>query len=31
MELNKLICVKKKASGLHFYKGHDEFKEDQPN
>ena len=26
MELNKWICIKKKADGLYFYKGHDEFK-----
>ena len=25
-ELNKLIYAKKKASGLYFYKGHDEVK-----
>ena len=31
MELNKLICAKKKASGLYFYKGHDEVKEGLPN
>ena len=31
MELNKEICVKKKANGLYFYKGHDEVKEGQPN
>ena len=26
MKLNKWICVKKKANGIYFYKGHDEFK-----
>ena len=31
MNLNKLICAKKKANGLYFYKDYDEVKEGQPN